>query len=192
MAKKKKRRKGLRLFGWMFLILTAAVAAAAVGSRALILGASAGRTYSDPAAIPENRVGLVLGCVPQIPGRGDNLFLCGGWTRRPSFSVPARCRGILRIRWLSLSKALILQVLSYWSWRESNPHHRIANAVYSHYTTAPSNISYHSIMPRRQKSTLFSPLKRSISRGRRFGRRRDAWARGAGRRGSRGSSARRP
>ncbi len=24
-----------------------------------------------------------------------------------------------------------------WSWRESNPHHRIANAVYSHYTTAP-------------------------------------------------------
>ena len=74
MAKKKKRRKGLRLCGWMFLILTAAVAAAAVGSRALILGASAGRTYSDPAAIPENRVGLVLGCVPQIPGRGDNLF----------------------------------------------------------------------------------------------------------------------
>ena len=27
-----------------------------------------------------------------------------------------------------------------WSWRESNPHHRIANAVYSHYTTAPNGL----------------------------------------------------
>lgn len=60
---------------WIALLITAALAITAIlVSRTLVLRAASGRTFTDPAAIPANRVGLVLGCVPTIPGRGPNLY----------------------------------------------------------------------------------------------------------------------
>lgn len=56
------------------LALAALSALAVFGSGALIRRAAAGRTYTDVAAVPARKVGLVLGCVSKLADGRRNLF----------------------------------------------------------------------------------------------------------------------
>ena len=74
MAKKKKHKKAFRFILWISVFLSAVILLVCLGSRSFILSAAEGCIYANADTIPENRVGLVLGCSPIGPSGDTNLF----------------------------------------------------------------------------------------------------------------------